>query len=210
MSKILDRSFFIGRDVTEIAPDLLGCILNTKIDGKLTTSIIVETEAYRGADDKGCHAFRHGCTPKTKSMFKEGGNAYVYICYGMHRMLNIVTGAEGNGDAVLIRAVEPILGQDLMMERRKMTSLHPTLTNGPGKVAAAMGVSMDLDGVSITQKTSGIWIEKVNAIDNNMIITTPRIGMSKYVEECSHYPWRFYIKGNKWVSKPLQVKYPDW
>jgi DNA-3-methyladenine glycosylase len=210
MNKALPQSFYTDHDVSELAPKLLGCYIHTNIDNVQTSSIIVETEAYRGADDKGCHAYRHGFTPKTRSMFKQGGHAYVYICYGMHRMFNIVAGNEGQGDAVLIRAVEPILGFDTMLSRRNMTVLHPTVTNGPGKVAAAMGIDMAMDGISITDMDSPIWVEKGENELHYDIVTSPRIGMSKYVAECSHWHWRFYIKGNKWVSKPLSVNYPEW
>jgi DNA-3-methyladenine glycosylase len=205
--KRLPKSFY-EQGVTDLAIALLGKTIVTNLDGALTSGIIVETEAYRGADDKGCHAYRHGKTPKTATMFAKPGHAYIYICYGMHPMLNIVTNDENNGDAVLIRAIEPIKGNDRMGERRSSPKGKYDVTNGPGKLAVALGINKSMDATILYHKNSNIWIEdKGLIIPDQNIYRGPRVGMSSFVAECSHWPWRYYIKDNPWVSKPKHVDY---
>ncbi|MBC7885371.1 MAG: DNA-3-methyladenine glycosylase [Saprospiraceae bacterium] len=207
-SKIISKIFYLSEDVTSLAQQLLGKFLVTNINGRYTDGMIVETEAYRAPDDRGCHAFNNRYTERTKTMFEPGGVAYVYICYGMHPMFNVVTGSKGEAHAILIRAIEPVSGLDIMIERRKLNSDTPLLTNGPAKLAVAMGITKKQDGDTLYLNNCQISIEDrgviVAAAD---IIQGPRIGMSTHTGPCAHRPWRFYIRGNKWVSKPLKVDY---
>lgn len=204
----LQESFYQHNDVVSHARNLLGKILLTNIQGTITSGIIVETEAYRGPDDRGCHAFGGRYTERTRTMYLKGGHAYVYICYGIHPMVNVVTSAEGEAHAVLIRAIEPVDGIETMMERRKMSQPSTILTNGPGKLAVALGITKWMDGLPFFNEDSPIKIlENGILLSESDVISGPRVGMSKHVGTCAHRPWRFYIKNNPWVSKPLKVDY---
>jgi DNA-3-methyladenine glycosylase len=203
---VLPASFYLTTDVVQCARDLLGKTIRTEINGQITAGIIVETEAYRGPDDRGCHAFNHRMTPRTKTMYLTGGHAYVYICYGMHPMMNIVTGPEGDAHAVLIRAIEPTSGNNIMAQRRGMEKLTTTITNGPGKLAVALGIEKSMDAC-LLDGSAPITILDGIAIKAAHIYRGPRVGMTKHVGDCAHRPWRFYIKDNLWVSKPLIVDY---
>src|SRR5690554_1482401 len=132
MHKKLPRSFFERDDVVGITRELIGKVLCTQIDGQLTSGIIVEAEAYNGREDRACHAYPNIRTERTSIIYEAPGFAYVYLCYGIHHLFNIVTNKEGLADAILVRGVEPLDGIDIMLERRGKEKLHPTLTNGPG------------------------------------------------------------------------------
>jgi len=204
---ILTRSFYTRKDVLKVSRQLLGKLLVTKFDGKLTAGTIVETEAYRAPDDKACHAYQNKRTPRTEVMFEEGGCSYVYICYGIHHLFNVVSGQKDMAHVILIRGIEPIKGIDHMMERRGFDHLKTTLTAGPGSLSKALGIKSIHSGVSLLDKKSKIWIEDQGLdIRESEIIEGPRVGVST-AEECSHWPWRFRIKDNKWSSKPNIVKY---
>jgi DNA-3-methyladenine glycosylase len=180
----------------------------TQIQDITTKSIIVETEAYRGPDDKGCHAYKNRKTDRTKVMFEEGGMAYVYISYGMHNMLNIVTGPENMAHAILIRAIQPIEGVEHMLQRRNTTKQNYILTGGPGKVCEALNINKSHNYVKFYMPRSEIKIYDDGVIvSEKNIISTPRVGMSIHVAEYSNCTWRFYIKDNKYVSRPLQLWY---
>lgn len=208
MADIIPQSFYEDKDVVSLAKLLLGKLVTTFVDGEITSGIIVETEAYRAPDDKGCHAYGDKKTERTKTMFLKGGVAYIYLCYGMHGMLNVVTGPEGYAHAVLIRAIAPVEGQPIMCQRRKMYSKTYELTNGPGKFAQALGITKILDGTTLFNHENVIFISDIQKnIDENDIISGPRVGMTHHVGSCAHRPWRFYIKNNPWVSKPLRVDY---
>lgn len=205
---ILTENFYASNDVVLIARQLLGKEIATNIDGAYTSGIIVETEAYRGPDDRGCHAYNGRMTERTKTMYSKGGTAYVYVCYGMHPMMNVVTGDKGNAHAILIRAIQPTEGITIMAERRKLDTLKPVLTNGPGKLAVSLGIHKAMNGTSLLKSTNEITIyDSEITIADDDIISGPRVGMSIHVGTCSHRPWRFYIKDNPWVSKPLKVEY---
>ena len=207
---VLIPSFYQREDVVSISKELLGKTIFTSFGGQTTGGIIVETEAYRAPDDKACHAFGNKLTDRTKTMFQEGGTLYVYISYGIHTMINVVTAKEGQAHAILIRAIEPIIGKEIMIERRRHQSLRIETVNGPGKTARALGVEKQHDGCVLFNKSSGIWIEDSNrVISSDMIQTGPRVGMSKHTGKDAHRPWRFYIKDNIWVSKPKIVRYPN-
>ncbi len=206
---ILKPSFYQRDDVVQISKELLGKRIFTFIDGIKTGGVIVETEAYRAPDDKACHAFGNRCTERTKTMFLEGGTLYVYISYGIHRMINVVTSKKGNAHAILIRAIEPTNGIEKMLYRRNHDKLKIDTVNGPGKSAKALGVEKDHDGLSLCKKSSGIWIEDSDCIVNeDEIQIGSRVGMSIHTGPDAHRPWRFSIKDNKWVSKPKVAKYP--
>lgn len=204
----LSESFYQHDDVVAHARHLLGKILLTKIDDTITSGLIVETEAYRGPDDRGCHAFGGRYTDRTRTMYLKGGHAYVYMCYGIHPMVNVVTSAEGEAHAVLIRAIQPIEGIRTMMERRNVSQPSMHLTNGPGKLTVALGITKLMDGITFFNESSPLKIlENDIVLSEDDIIAGPRVGMSKHVGTCAHRPWRFYIKNNPWVSKPLKVDY---
>lgn len=195
-----DRSFFTDSDVVTLSKRLLGCHLNTLVDGKITSGRIVETEAYRGRDDKACHAFNYKRTKRTETMFMEGGHAYVYLCYGIHNLFNIVVNVEGEPDAILIRALEPIEGVNEMLLRRKINKIKPQLTAGPGVLSKAMGIDKSMNNVDLTAIDSPVWIELKEPIEADNIISGPRIGIN-YAEECVEWPWRFCIKNNDYLSR---------
>jgi DNA-3-methyladenine glycosylase len=203
---LLPQSFYLNDDVVQIAMDLLGKELVSTIGGQTTTGKIVETEAYKAPDDLACHARGNTRTTRTETMFSEGGCSYVYICYGIHHLFNVVTGPEGSAHAVLIRAVEPLQGKEVMQERRKMKKEKKEMVNGPGKFTRAMAITNAHDNILLYDSASPIKIREANhdAID---IISGPRVGMSHHTKESGHWPWRFRIKGNQWTSKPDVVKY---
>lgn len=193
---ILPNGFYQRSNVTEVAKDLLGHVLCTEIDGQLCKGKIVEVEAYSGINDKACHANNGRRTARTEVMYHDGGCAYVYLCYGIHHLFNVVTNVEDRADAVLIRALEPLEGMDVMTAR--LNSSNKKLTNGPGILAKSMGISTQLTGILLN--TSPIWIEEGNTIKRSLIVETTRIGVD-YAEEDALLPWRFYVKDNSWVSK---------
>ena len=196
----LPHSFYLNSDVVSLSKQLLGKYLFTSIDGLLTGGYIVETEAYNGVIDKASHAFGNRRTPRTEIMYKEGGIAYVYLCYGIHEMLNVVVSAENEPRAILIRAIEPTTGIDIMLSRKGLDTLKPNVTAGPGSVAKAMGVNRKLNGISL--QSDQLWIEDRGlAFTDDQIAAVPRIGVA-YAQEDALLPYRFYAKGNKYVSKP--------
>lgn len=195
----LEPSFYQGKDVVQIAKSLLGKELHTHIDKWHTAGVITEVEAYAGRNDKACHANNGVRTRRTEIMYHQGGVSYVYLCYGIHHLFNVVTNTEGNADAVLVRAVEPLVGLDKMLERRKMEKVEHRLTSGPGTLTTALGIKtkkhygLDLSGEQI-------WIEDAPQIEDNYIAEAKRIGVD-YAEEDALKLWRFYIKDNQWISK---------
>jgi len=194
--KPLPASFYEHKDVVRIARDLLGKTLVTLTDGKLTSGLIVETEAY-SYRERGCHAYNNKMTERNKVMFEQGGVAYVYLCYGVHNLFNIVTNKAGKADAVLVRALQPLKGEETMLARMKTNSLK-RITSGPGKLTKALGIDRKLNGASLLK--SDLWIENGVKINKNEIVTASRIGID-YAGEDSKLPWRFYLKDNVWVSK---------
>lgn len=196
----LDAAFYRSHDVLAIAQALLGKYLVTKIDGQQCAGQITEVEAYRAPDDKACHAYNHRRTPRTEIMFWPGGVAYVYLCYGIHHLFNVVTGDQDMAHAVLIRGVKPVEGISLMQQRRGLSTLKPQLTAGPGVMSKALGITTAYTGQSLLAKDSPIWIEdRGMVISADQIIATPRIGVA-YAQECADWPWRFLVKDSAWVS----------
>lgn len=194
---MLPESFYQRDNVATIARELLGKGLYSRINQKVTGGMIVETEAY-SQKERGCHAFK-GKTERNKIMFSNGGLAYVYLCYGIHNLFNVVTNTEGVADAILIRALQPLKGEELMMKRMKSTSLD-RITSGPGKLTKALGIDRSFNGRYLL--SNDIWLEgDINLISSKDIVASKRIGID-YAGKDALLPWRFTIKGNLWVSKP--------
>lgn len=199
MSK-LPFSFYQNEDVNALALQLLGKRLFTRLNGEVTAGIIVETEAYKGVEDKASHAYGGRFTDRTKVMYGNGGLSYVYLCYGIHHLFNVVTGPEKTPHAVLIRGLEPLTGVELMMERRGMSVLKPNITAGPGALSKAMGIDRLLNAKDLTGEE--IWIEDaLPGWSLGEAVAGPRIGVD-YAGDHALLPWRYYVKGNKYVSKP--------
>jgi DNA-3-methyladenine glycosylase len=183
-----------------ISRELLGKTLYTSIAGELTAGVIVETEAYAGPDDRGSHAFNNRRTPRNEMMYAQGGVVYMYICYGIHDMLNIVTGPEGTSHAILIRAVEPTEGIGIMRSRRNVYNADHRLCQGPGALGQAFGLNKTFNGKSLTGDE--IWIEDQGTqLNQDDIATSGRVGMN-FEGPYKSIPWRFYVRGNSFVSKP--------
>jgi DNA-3-methyladenine glycosylase len=194
-------------DALSIAKKLLGKIIVTHICEKKCMGRIVETEAYMAPEDLACHARGNRRTPRTETMFSRPGTAYVYKCYGIHDLFNVVTAPENIAHAILIRGIEPIEGIQWMEERRKMTINSHSITNGPGKLTSAMGIDTSHDGINLTLINSPISICEAKLDSDFEIIEGPRVGMSHHTKHCGHYPWRYRIKDNRWTSKPDVVEY---
>ena len=198
--KRLSPEYYHSTDVTGVARDLLGKFLCTNIGGSLCSGMIVETEAYRGPDDRACHAFNDRRTPRTEVMFQPGGVAYIYVCYGLHHLMNVVTAPEGQAHAVLIRALEPADGIDIMAERRQMELHDNRLTKGPGALSVALGLKNHMTGSSLIHKSSPVWIEDRGvAFTSDEICISKRIGVES-AGDAAHWPWRFFVRGNRYVS----------
>jgi DNA-3-methyladenine glycosylase len=199
----LPRSYYSNPDVLFLAKDLLGKVLFTEIDGETTAGIIVETEAYFGVKDKASHAYGGRRTDRTETLYSHGGVSYVYLCYGIHHLFNVVTSVEDEPHAVLVRAVEPLIGKEIMELRRNMPATKPSISAGPGSAAKALGIDRSFNRKKLTENE--IWIEDHGiAYQPDEIIAGPRIGVA-YAEEDALLPWRFFVKGNKYVSKPNKV-----
>lgn len=196
----LPLTFYTHNNVLNITRNLLGKYLFTKIDGIITGGYIVEAEAYNGIIDKASHAYGNRQTPRTQTMYRQGGLSYVYLCYGIHEMFNVVTSAEGEPHAVLIRAIVPTDGVEEMLLRRNMPVLKNNITMGPGSVAKALGISRKINAEPLTGDV--IWIEDRNlSFTDDQIAAVPRVGVD-YAGPDALLPYRMYVKGNAYVSKP--------
>ncbi|MEL7119718.1 MAG: DNA-3-methyladenine glycosylase [Bacteroidota bacterium] len=197
----LPKSFYLQEDVVDLAQQLLGKVLVSNIDGNRTSGIIVETEAYRGRDDKAAHSYNNKRTKRTSIMFEEGGVCYVYLIYGIHALFNVIIGPKDQADGVLVRAIEPLEGIDQMLHRRNMQHAHPQLTAGPGVLTKALGITTQHNGLDLSDPDSYIWIEDhYIKYTSDEIIASPRVNID-YAEESVDWPWRFRIKTSKWTSK---------
>ncbi|MFN6946165.1 MAG: DNA-3-methyladenine glycosylase [Cytophagaceae bacterium] len=195
----VNKDFYLQNDVLEISRSLLGKFLFTNINGCLTGGMIVETEAYKAPEDKASHAYGNRRTARTETFYQEGGISYVYMCYGIHHLFNIITNFENIPHAVLVRGIEPVEGMDIMLERRKKDRISHELTAGPGSLSQALGITREHNGLSLRENV--IWIEDRNIqIEQEQILAGPRVGIA-YAEEFALMPWRFSIKGNKFVSR---------
>lgn len=199
----LEPEYYLNQDAVFLAKDLLGKVLYTKINNEITAGIIVETEAYFGIKDKASHAYGGRRTNRTDTMYGQGGIAYVYLCYGMHNLFNVVSSVKDEPHAILIRAIEPLIGKEIIEERRNMPFTKSAISSGPGSAAKALGIdrsfnAKDLNGIEV-------WIEdqSINYTDDEISVS-PRVGIA-YAQEHALLPWRFFVKGNKYVSKPNKV-----
>lgn len=197
--KKLPHSFYNRKDVIQIARELLGKVVVSNINGKITSGRIVETEAYVALIDKASHTFGGRRTPRNEHMYADAGTTYIYICYGMHQMLNVVTNKKGIPDAVLIRAVEPIEGIDTMLKRTGKPKADFTLTKGPGNVGKALGISKLHSGLLLMGDELFIYEDDKSRIAEDSIGKSKRIGVESAGEDAL-LPYRFYIKGNRFVS----------
>lgn len=195
----LPISFYERKDVVQVARELLGKLLYTNFNGIVTAGRIVETEAYAAFTDRASHSYNGKRTARNESMYAAGGTVYVYICYGMHQMLNIVTNSEEIPDAVLIRAIEPIEGIESMLDRTGKTTADFTLTKGPGNLAKALGIHKHHSGYILNGDEIAIYKDVKNAVSKNAIASSRRIGVESAGKDAL-LPYRFYIKGNKYVS----------
>lgn len=196
--KKLNNEFYQRTNVLQIAKELLGKIIVTKWNGITTSGRIVEVEAYNGINDKASHAFSGRRTNRNELMYADGGAAYIYLCYGIHHLFNVVTNTKDIPHAILIRAVEPIAGIDEMLKRTGKTKLDNTLTKGPGNVSKALGLFTMQTGHSLVSKELFI-AEDEHRYKRIEMAASPRIGVD-YAGEDALLPYRFYIKGNPFVS----------
>ena len=194
----LPISVYQDNNVVRVARNLLGKQLWTNFNDVLTAGKIVEVEAYCGATDRACHAFPNKRTPRTQIMYEGGGVAYVYLVYGMHHLFNIVTNVEGSADAVLIRAIEPVTGEDFMMDRRNVNQSNKLLTGGPARLTQALGITVEHNKTDL--QSEQIWLTEGKSYADSDIFISTRIGV-EYAGADALLPWRFHIKDNKYVSK---------
>lgn len=187
----IPAEYYLHDDVVWLARDLLGKVLVTEIEGIRTAAIITETEAYSHLE-KGCHAYGGKMTGRNRVMFGPGGQAYVYLCYGIHHLFNIVTNRAGIAEAVLIRGVYPLEGLEYMLLRRKKTQIDRQISAGPGTLSQALGITTHYSGHSLTEGV--IWLENRGfVLPEDIIRASPRIGID-YAGEDALLPWRFYVK----------------
>lgn len=194
----LDHKFFSRSDTLRVARELLGKLLVVPTgDGQRISGMIVETEAYLGESDKAAHSFGGRRTARNEITYAEGGHVYVFFVYGMYYQLNLVTGMVDHPEVVLIRAVEPVEGSDIMRERRGAMK-DTNLTSGPGKLCIALGIDRSFNGVDL--EGDRIWVETYRNFKKTEVASGPRVGID-YAEEFVDMPWRFWLKGNQFVSK---------
>jgi DNA-3-methyladenine glycosylase len=195
----LSREFYVREDVVEISTELLGKVLCTRIDGELTKLIITETEAYAGVTDRASHAYGNRRTRRTEPMFRQGGTAYVYLCYGLHHLFNVVTNKTDIPHAILVRAGISMSGTEVMLRRRNKKKEDKTLLAGPGSLAQALGITTEHTGTSLVGRQ--IWIEDrgIN-IDDESILIGPRVGID-YAGDDAELPYRFRAD----IGQPVSV-----
>lgn len=189
--ELLLRTFYM-RHPADVAPELLNKLL-VRSDGRIGR--IVEVEAYAGSHDAAAHSFK-GQTPRNATMFRRGGHLYVYLSYGIHWCANVVCGPEGKGHAVLLRALEPVQGVDLMSARRGLPARARDIASGPGRLGQAMGMDKSCDGADLVTADRGVWIASDGTPPPKCPIAGPRVGIRHAVE----LPWRWHVEGNIHVS----------
>ncbi|MEO6584468.1 MAG: DNA-3-methyladenine glycosylase [Ferruginibacter sp.] len=197
--KKLPISFYARTDVVQIARELLGKIVTTNFNGEITAGRIVETEAYVAITDKASHAFAGKRTARNEHMYEAAGKTYVYICYGMHQMLNIVTNKKDIPDAILIRAIEPLAGVNIMLARTGKKVADSTLTKGPGNVGKALGINKKHSNLSLQDEAIYIYADELSTIEDSSIGSSKRIGVESAGAD-GFLPYRFFLKGNKYIS----------
>ncbi len=178
---------------------MLGKLLVSEVEGERTSGRIVETEAYRGWGDRACHAHGGRRTARNEVMYGDGGTAYVYLCYGVHALFNVVTNRKGYADAVLVRAIEPVEGMEVMAARSGKEPGDIRLGAGPGLLTRSLGIDVSLSGTSLLGDK--IWIEEgCGTAEETEVLATPRVGVS-YAGADAEFPWRFRVKGSRWTSR---------
>lgn len=192
----LGREFY-RRDGREVARDLLGKVVARKYGDRILRGRVVESEAYLGPEDRASHAWKNRRTERTETMYLEGGHLYIYLVYGMYHCLNVVASVEDIPHAVLVRALEPLEGKEIMERLREGRSGYD-LTNGPGKLCMALGIEKAEDGIDLVT-SSEVWLED-DGYTPEKILCARRIGI-EYAEDYKEKLWRYYIEGNPWVSK---------
>jgi DNA-3-methyladenine glycosylase len=190
---LISQTFYL-RPVEAVARDILGrCLIRDEVALRIT-----EVEAYGGPEDSASHG-RHGRTLRNAPMWEEGGRAYMYLCYGLHRMLNVVTGAPGACGAILIRACEPLAGLDTILQRRRMARVAPPLLAGPGRVAQALGLDLDFSGHPLFERGG---LELREGEPGSRILSGPRVGVDFANAQDRRKKWRFALAECPWVSSP--------
>jgi DNA-3-methyladenine glycosylase len=198
---LLSLSFYLREDVVTIARELLGKILYSRFDGVTTGGVILETEAYAGVTDRASHAFGHRRTQRTEIMYCRGGTAYIYLCYGVHSLFNVVTNKKDIPHAILIRAVQPVTGIETMLARSGKKTMDKAFGTGPGKVSKILGIHYSSTGMDLTVKPSpsseeGIWLEDDGIqVTPGRILSGPRIGV-EYAGKDALLPYRFRIRNS--------------
>ena len=200
--KKLSLDFYRRKNVLQIATDLLGKVLVTNFDGKTTSGRIVETEAYNGIIDKAAHSYGGRRTNRNEVMYADGGMSYVFLCYGIHHLFNVVTNTKERPHAVLIRALEPLRGIDEMLYRVRKLKLDNSLTRGPGNLSKALGITTKYNAVSLRSKELFIADDGFEYAKREIGIS-PRIGVD-YAGEDALLPYRFFVKGNPYVSGKIK------
>ena len=200
--KKLSIDFYRRADVLLVAKELLGKVLVTQFEGKQTTGRILEVEAYAGVGDRASHSFGGRRTGRNEVMYGDGGKAYVYLCYGIHHLFNVVTNVKEVPQAILIRALEPVSGADTMLERTGKKKLDYTITRGPGNLSKAMGLLTKHSGISLIGKEIFLADDGVGYAEGE-IAASPRIGV-EYAKEDALLPYRFFVKGNPYISGSLK------
>ena len=190
---IISSNFFLTNNVQKIAQDLLGKIIYTNINGQITSAVITETEAYQGPEDKASHAYNNKRTKRTEVMYKNGGCCYIYLCYGIHYLFNIITNKKNIPHAVLIRSGEVRSGLKHVKRRRGDNISTSKLLQGPGNFTKGLGINMDLNEIYLNK--TQIWIEDT-LISKKEIQKTPRIGV-EYAAEDALLPWRYILENHR-------------
>ena len=202
----LPDKFFLRANTIRVAQDLLGQLLVVpNVDGTRVSGMIVETEAYMGIEDKAAHSYGGRRSARNEITYAEGGHVYVFFVYGMYYQLNLVTGPAEQAHVVLIRAVEPVEGIEIMRERRGATP-DKNLTSGPGKLTIALGIDRSFNGGHLSGDR--IWVEEYKRIKKSEIASGPRVGID-YAEDFVEMPWRFWITGNRFVSRSSNKTVPQ-
>lgn len=190
----LPESFYLRSDIVQVSRDLLGKVLATNLDGCITKAIITETEAYEGETDKASHAYGGRRTKRTEPIYQTGGRAYIYLCYGIHHMFNVVSNVEGIPHAILVRAGRPHEGESEMLRRRGKSTVDKSLLAGPGSLGKALGIKTTFTGTDLAGDQ--IWIEDQNiSVDNAEVVVGPRVGID-YAEEDASRPYRFILSAS--------------
>ena len=199
----LPEEFYLQPEVASIARQLLGKVLLTHINGAITGGIITETEAYSGESDRASHAFGGRRTQRTETLYQKGGIAYIYLCYGMHHLFNVVTHKEGFPHAVLIRALHPLVGYEAIARRLNKNTQDTMRLNGPGKLSRALGITVALNATPLSGNT--IWITDPGCeVSESKIRSGPRIGVD-YAGSHALWPMRFWFEDDEFLSYALKV-----